>query len=162
MWYTHLSDYLISQGYELCPCVLNDKALFQIARVTIYVVNTNLTKTPEELEKTASHLKMEFEMKDLGKTRLCLNPKLKHCYDGILVYQSNYTLNVSPLSIPLIVHTLYANETLEEVMESEISYLSSTLRFIVLSSLYLDRASPSLLILVKMQHHAYTHTLNWY
>ena len=37
------------------------------ARVTVYVVNTNLTKTLEELEKTASHLKMEFEMKDFGK-----------------------------------------------------------------------------------------------
>ena len=86
MWYTRLSDYLISQGYELCPCVLNYEVLFQIVRVTVYVVNTNLTKTLEELEKTASYLKMEFEMKDLGKTHLCLNPKLKHCFDGILVY----------------------------------------------------------------------------
>ena len=106
-----------------CPCVLNYEVLFQIARVTVYVVNTNLTKTLEELEKTASHLKMEFEMKDLRKTRLCLDLKLKHCYDSILVYQSNYTSNVLPLSIPLIVHTLYTNETLEEVMESEIPYL---------------------------------------
>ncbi|KAM1106870.1 hypothetical protein ACFX2B_003655 [Malus domestica] len=133
MWYTRLSDYLISQGYELCPCVLNYEVLFQIARVTIYVVNTNLNKTLEELEKTASHLKMEFEMKDLGKTRLCLDLKLKHCSDGILVYQLNYTRNVSPLSIPMIVHTLYANETLEESMESEIPYLKVQL----CASLYL-------------------------
>ena len=81
MWYTRLSDYLIIQGSKLCPCVLNYEVLFQIARVTVYVVDTNLTKTPEELEKTASHLKMEFEMKDLGKTRLCLDLKLKHCSD---------------------------------------------------------------------------------
>ena len=145
-----------------CPCVLNYEVLFQIARVTVYVVNTNLTKTLEEHEKTASHLKMEFEMKDLRKTRLCLDLKFKHWSDGILVYQSNYTPNVLPLSIPLIVHTLYANETLEEDVESEIPYLSSTLRFVVLSSLYLDRTSPSLLILVKMQHRAYTQPLNWY
>ena len=105
---------------------------------------------------------MEFEIKDLGKTHLCLDLKLKHCSDGILVYQSNYTPNMSPLSIPLIVHTLYANETLEEVMKSEISYLSSTLRFVVLSSLYLDKTSPSMLILVKIQHRAYTQPLNWY
>ncbi|KAM1873362.1 hypothetical protein ACFX13_007204 [Malus domestica] len=123
MWYTRLSDYLINQGYELCPCVLNYEVLFQIARVTVYVVNTNLTRTLEELEKTASHLKMEFKMKDLRKTCLCLDLKLKHCSDGILVYQLNYTQNVSPLSIPMIVHTLYANETLEESMESEIPYL---------------------------------------
>ena len=106
-----------------CPCVLNYEVLFQIARVTVFVVNTNLTKTPEELEKTDSHLKTEFEMKDLRKTRLCLELKLKHCSDGILVYQSNYTPNVLSLSIPLIVYTLYANETFEEVMESEIPYL---------------------------------------
>ena len=85
-------------------------------------------------------------MKDLGKTCLCLDPKLKHCFDDNLVYQLNYTLKMSHLSIPLIVHTLYANETLEEVVESEIPYLSSTLRFVVLSSLYLDRTSLSLLI----------------
>ena len=127
-----------------------------------FVVNKNLTKTPEELEKTALHLKMEFEIKGIGKTHLCLDLKLKHCSDGTLVCQSNYTPKVSPLSIPLIVHTLYANETLEEVMESEISYLSFILRFVVLSSLYLDKTSPKLLILVKMQHRAYTHPLNWY
>ena len=75
-------------------------------------------------------------MKDLGKTRLCLDLKFKRCSDGTLVYQSNYTSNVSHLSIPLIIHTLYANGTLEEIMESEIPYLSSTLRFVVLSSLY--------------------------
>ena len=66
---------------------------------------------------------MEFEIKDLGKTRLCLDLKFKRCSDGTFVYQSNYIPNVSPLSIHLIVHTLYANETLEEVKESEIPYL---------------------------------------
>ena len=136
MWYTRLSDYLISQGYELCPCVLNYEVLFQIARVTVYVNDMNLTKTLEELEKTVSHLKMEFEIKDLGKTRLCLDLKLKHCSDNILVYQSNYTRNVSPLSMTIIVHTLYANETLEEVMESEVPDLSTTLCFVVLSLLH--------------------------
>ena len=86
--------------------MLNYEVLFQIARVTVYVVDTNLTKTLEELEKTVLYLKMEFEMKDIRKTRLCLNLKLKHCSDNSLVYQSNYTLNVSLLSIPLIVHML--------------------------------------------------------
>ncbi|KAM2926661.1 hypothetical protein FF1_043998 [Malus domestica] len=119
-----------------CPCMLNYEVLFQIARVTVYVHNMNPNKTLEELEKTASHLKMEFEMKDLGKTRLCLDLKLKHCFDGILVYLLNYTLKVIPLSIPMKVHTLYANETLEGVMESEIPYMSSTLHFVILSSLY--------------------------
>ena len=71
---------------ELCPCVLNYEVLFQIARVTVYVIDTNLTNTPEELEKIASHLKMEFEMKDLGKTRLYFDLKFKYCSNDILVY----------------------------------------------------------------------------
>ena len=79
-----------------CPCVLIYEVLFQIAKVTVYVVNTNLTKTLEEHEKIVSHLKMEFEMNDLRKTRLCLDLKLKQCSDDILVYQSNYTPNVLP------------------------------------------------------------------
>ena len=57
--------------------MLNYEVLFQIVRVTVYVVNTNLTKTLEELEKTASHPKMEFEMKDLRKTHLCIDLKFK-------------------------------------------------------------------------------------
>ena len=32
----------------------------------------NLIGTPEELAKTAEYLKKEFEVKDLGKTKLCL------------------------------------------------------------------------------------------
>ncbi|TQE09431.1 hypothetical protein C1H46_004924 [Malus baccata] len=68
-------------------------------------------------------------MKDLRKTHFFLGLKFKCYSDGTLVYQSNYTLKVLPLSIHVIVRTLYANETLEEVMESEVPYLSSTLRF---------------------------------
>ena len=71
--------------------MLNYEVLFRIARVTVYVIDMNLTKTLEELEKTASHLKTKFEMKDLRKTLLCLDLKLKHCFEGTLVYQSNYT-----------------------------------------------------------------------
>ncbi|KAM1731082.1 hypothetical protein ACFX11_017017 [Malus domestica] len=128
MWYTCLSDYLINQGYELRPCVLNYEVLFRIARVAVYVNDMNLTKTLEELEKTTSHMKTKFRMKDFGKSCLYLDLKLKRCSDGTLVYQSNYIPKVLPFSIPMIFHMLYANETLEEVMESEIPYLSSTLR----------------------------------
>ncbi|KAB2616517.1 hypothetical protein D8674_023105 [Pyrus ussuriensis x Pyrus communis] len=37
-----------------------------------YVYDMNLIGTPKKLERTAAHLKSEFEMKDLGKTRYCL------------------------------------------------------------------------------------------
>lgn len=100
----------------------------------------------EEHEKIVLHLKTKFEIKDLGKTCLCLDLKLKHYSDGTLVYQSNYTLKVLPFEYTYDLLMLYANETLEEVMESKVPYLSSTLRFVVLSSLQLERTSLLLLI----------------
>ena len=56
------------------------------AIVAIYVNDMNLIGTLKELEKTASLLKSEFEMKNLGKTQFCFNLELKHCIDGILVH----------------------------------------------------------------------------
>ena len=60
----------------------------------VYVDNMNLIRTPEELKRTVVHLKSEFEMKDLGKTRYFLGLEIEHHSDGILVHQSNYTLKV--------------------------------------------------------------------
>ncbi|KAM1744316.1 hypothetical protein ACFX11_011214 [Malus domestica] len=89
MWYNRLSEYLTSQGYvnnELCPCVFIKKSHSGFAIVAIYVDDMNLIGTPEELARTVSHLKSEFEMKDLGKTRYCLGLEIEHCSDGILVH----------------------------------------------------------------------------
>ena len=62
--------------------------------VAIYVDDMNLIRTLKELEKITSHLKSEFEMKDLGKTQFCPSLELEHCVDDILIYQSNYTQKV--------------------------------------------------------------------
>jgi len=75
MWYNHLSEYLTSQGYvnnELCPYVFIKKSHYEFAIVVVYVNDMNFIGTPEELARTTVHLKLEFEMKDLGKTRYCL------------------------------------------------------------------------------------------
>ncbi|KAM1016173.1 hypothetical protein ACFX2A_046888 [Malus domestica] len=97
MWYNRLSEYLTSQGYvnnELCLCVFINKSHSRFAIVAVYVDDMNLNRTPAELEEIAAHLKSEFEMKDLGKTRYYLSLEIEHCSDGILVHQSNYTQNV--------------------------------------------------------------------
>ncbi|KAM1476214.1 hypothetical protein ACFX1S_038082 [Malus domestica] len=78
MRYNHLSEYLISQGYmnnELCLCVFIKKSL---AIVAVYIDDINLIGTPEENERTAAHLKLEFEMKNLRKTRYYLNLEIEH------------------------------------------------------------------------------------
>ncbi|KAM1356837.1 hypothetical protein PS2_030661 [Malus domestica] len=101
----------------------------------------NLIGTPEELEEIAAHLKLEFEMNDLGKTRYCLGLEIEHCLDGILVHQSNYTQKVlrrfnedeaKPSSTPMIVRTLDVKrdpfrpkEDEEEILEPEVPYLSA-------------------------------------
>ncbi|KAM2958414.1 hypothetical protein FF2_025281 [Malus domestica] len=71
MWYNCLSEYLTSEGYvnnELCLCVFINKSHSGFAIVAVYVDDMNLIGTPAELKEIATHLKSEFEMKDLGKT----------------------------------------------------------------------------------------------
>ena len=79
MWYNRLSEYLIKEGYinnVICPCVFIKKSHSGFVIVALYVGNMNLIGTPEELVRTAAHLKLEFEMKDLGKTQYCVDFKM--------------------------------------------------------------------------------------
>ncbi|KAM1654459.1 hypothetical protein ACFX14_006944 [Malus domestica] len=94
MWYNCLSECLTSHGYvnnELCSCVFIKKSHSSFAIIAVYVDDMNLIETPEELVRIAMHLKLEFEMKDLGKTRYCLGLEIGHCSGVILVHQMNYT-----------------------------------------------------------------------
>jgi hypothetical protein len=58
----------------------------RFAIVAVYVDNLNLVGTSEELTKTTNYLKNEFEIKDLGKTKFCLDLQIEHISDGILVH----------------------------------------------------------------------------
>ena len=94
MWYNRLSDYLIGKGYinnGLCPYVFIKRTSSGFAIIIVYVDDMNLISTLVELRDIATYLKSEFEMKDLGKIRHCLGLEIKHCSNGILVHQSNYT-----------------------------------------------------------------------
>ena len=53
---------------ELCPCVFIKKSHSGFVIVAVFVNDMNLIGTPEELTRTAKHLKSKFEMRDLGKT----------------------------------------------------------------------------------------------
>ena len=54
----------------------------------------NFIGTPEELIKTTSYLKKEFEMKDLGKTKFCLDLHIEHFREGIFIHQKMYTKRI--------------------------------------------------------------------
>jgi hypothetical protein len=94
MWYNRLSEYLLKEGYAnnpICPCVFIKKSEIGFAIIAVYVDDLNLIGNLEELTKTASYLKDEFEMKDLGKTKFCLGLQIEHLPSGIFIHQSTYT-----------------------------------------------------------------------
>ena len=75
MWYNRLSEYLLKEGYAnnpICPCIFIKKSKIECAIIVVYADDLNLIWTPEELTRMENYLKMEFETKDLGKTKFCL------------------------------------------------------------------------------------------
>jgi len=105
------------------------------------VDDINLIGTPRELEIASEYLKREFEMKDLGETKLCLGLQIERCADGILVHQKKYTENMlnkfnldkcHPLSTPMVVRSLNVlkdpfrpKDENEEVLGPEVPYLNA-------------------------------------
>ena len=97
VWYNCLSEYLIKEGYTndaICPCVFIKKTISEFVVLAIYVDDINLIGTPIELQKAIDYLKNEFEMKDLGRTKLCLGLQIEHLTNDIFVHQSAYTEKV--------------------------------------------------------------------
>ena len=63
MWYNRLTEYLLKQGYNndpICPCVFIKRYQSQFVIITVYVDDLNIIGTPEELQKAANCLKLEF------------------------------------------------------------------------------------------------------
>ena len=122
MWYNRLSEYLLKEGYVnnlIFPCVFIKKSKTRLTIITVYVDDLNLIGNFEELIKIVNYLKKEFEMKDLRKTKYCLNLQIEHCSNGILVHQSIYMKTIlkqfymeksHPLNFPMVVHSLEVNE----------------------------------------------------
>ena len=57
--------------YATCIFIKKSETGFVI--FVVYVDDLNLVGIPKELTRTTKYLKNEFEMKDLGKTKFCLN-----------------------------------------------------------------------------------------
>ena len=94
MWYNRLSEYLIKQGYinnVIRPCIFIKKTTLGFVILAVYVDDINLIETPEEVQKAIEYLKKEFEMKDLGKTKICLGLQIEYLVDGVFIHQSAYS-----------------------------------------------------------------------
>ena len=97
MWYNRLSDFLLKKGYtnhDDCPCVFIKKSRNGLCIISVYVDDLNIIGNAEDIKEAMSYLKTEFEMKDLGKTKLCLGLQFEHLPEGVLIHQSTYTKRV--------------------------------------------------------------------
>jgi Reverse transcriptase (RNA-dependent DNA polymerase) len=92
MWYNRLSEYIIKEGYKshvISQCIFIKRSISSFIIIAVYVDDMNIIGSPEEIKKTAKLLKNEFEIKDLGVTKLCIGPQIEHLQNGIFVHQSN-------------------------------------------------------------------------
>ena len=75
MWYKRLSEYLLKNWFQndpICLCVFIKRFGSQFIIIVIDVNDLNIIGTTNELSEIVNYFKKEFEMKDLGKTKLCL------------------------------------------------------------------------------------------
>ena len=75
MWYNRLSEYLVQKGYsnsDDCPCVFIKRSTSGFCIISVYVDDINIIGNSESIDEARNHLKTEFEMKDLGKTKFCI------------------------------------------------------------------------------------------
>jgi hypothetical protein len=93
MWYNRLKEFLLQKGFsnnDDCPCVFIKKSLSGFRIISVYVDDLNIIGSTRDIDEARNHLKTEFEMKYLGKTKFCLGFQLEHLPSGILVHQSAY------------------------------------------------------------------------
>jgi hypothetical protein len=99
----------------------------------------NIIGHTKNIDEAHNHLKTEFEMMDLGRTKFCRGLQLEHLHTGILVHQSAYvqkTLEKFNMDkaysdrTPLIVCAFkkdkdsFSPKEGEEVLGQEYSYLN--------------------------------------
>jgi hypothetical protein len=93
VWYKRLSIFLSKKGYtnnDGCLCVSIKKSTSGFCIISVYVDDLNIIGSDIDINEARHHLKTEFEMKDLGKTKFCLGLQLEHLPCGIFVYQEAY------------------------------------------------------------------------
>jgi hypothetical protein len=97
MWYNRPKEFLLNKGYsnnDGYPCVFIHKSSTGFCIISVYVDDLNIIGTELDINEARDHLKTEFEMKDLGKTKFFLGLQLEHLPTGILIHQSAYVQQI--------------------------------------------------------------------
>jgi hypothetical protein len=108
--------------------------------ISVYVDDLNIIGHAKDIDEARNHLKKEFEMKALSKTKFYLGLQIEHLQMGILVHQYSYVKKVLEkfnmdktylLRTPMIVRALekdidpfWPKQEGEEVLGAEYLYLS--------------------------------------
>ena len=111
IWYNRLSEYLLQKGYsnnDDCPCVFIKRSSTGFCIISVYIDDLNIIGNTQDIDEARNHLKTEFEMKDLGKTKFCLGLQIEYLHSGILVHQSVY---VQKLLEKFVMDKAYPNKT---------------------------------------------------
>jgi hypothetical protein len=72
----------------------SENSVLAFCIISVYVDDLNIIGNTNDIDEACNHLKKEFEMQDLGKTKFCLDLQIKHLQTGILVHQSAYAKKV--------------------------------------------------------------------
>jgi hypothetical protein len=93
MWYNRLKEFLLNKDYsnnDDCPYIFIRKSSTGFYIISVYVDDLNIIGSEFDINEAQYHLKMKFEMKDLGKSKFCLGLQLEHLPTDILIHQSAY------------------------------------------------------------------------
>jgi hypothetical protein len=80
-WYNRLKEFFLQKSFsnnDDCPCVFIKKSLSGFCIISVYVDDLNIIGNIRDIDEARNHLKMEFEMKDLDKTKFCLGFQLEY------------------------------------------------------------------------------------
>jgi hypothetical protein len=117
MWYNRPKEFLLNKGYsnnDDCSCVFIRKSSTGFYIISVYV-DLNIIGTKLDINEAHDHLKIEFEMKGLGKTKFYLGLQLEYLPTSILIHQSVYVQKVLkkfnmnkayPSKTPIVVRAL--------------------------------------------------------
>jgi hypothetical protein len=81
IWYNRLNEFLLNKWYsdsDDSPFVFIRKSTSVFWIISAYVDDLNIIGHVKDIDEAHNHLKKEFEMKDLGKTKLCLSLQREH------------------------------------------------------------------------------------
>ena len=79
----------MQKGYsnsDDCPCVFIKRSSSGFYIISVYVDDINIIGNSQNIVEARNHLKTEFEMKNLGKTKFCIGLQIEHLHLGILVH----------------------------------------------------------------------------